>query len=62
MSLPTVKVVIATSNRGERIARTPDSAVAQTMAPFEIVVIDDASTDDTASWVRAHDPRVSVFT
>jgi glycosyltransferase involved in cell wall biosynthesis len=62
MSLPTVSVVIATYNRGERIARTLDSVLSQRMPAAEIVVADDASTDGTASWIRAHYPRVLVFT
>jgi len=62
MTPPTVSVVIATYNRGARIARTLDSVLAQTMPASEIVVIDDASTDDTAAWIKAHYPQVSVFT
>lgn len=59
---PTISVVIATYNRGARIARTLDSVLAQTVRPTEIIVIDDQSTDDTAAWIREHYPDVQVAT
>lgn len=59
---PTISVVIATYNRGARIARTLDSVLAQTVRPTEIIVIDDQSTDDTAAWIRGHYPDVQVVT
>jgi glycosyltransferase involved in cell wall biosynthesis len=62
MSGLTVSVVIATYNRGERIARTLDSVLAQTTHPSEIIVVDDGSTDSTAAWIRAHYPQVAVRT
>jgi len=58
----TVSVVIATYNRGSKIATTLDSVLAQTRPVDEIVVIDDQSTDDTAAWIKAHYPAVRVLT
>ena len=49
-----ISVVVTTFNRGARIAATLDSVLAQTVAPCEILVIDDGSTDDTADWITAH--------
>jgi GT2 family glycosyltransferase len=45
-----ISVVVATHNRSGRLARLVDALEAQEgVAPFEVVVVDDASTDDTWS-------------
>src|ERR1700756_275745 len=54
-------LVIATYNRGPRIAATLDSVFGQTRVPDEIVVVDDGSTRGTGEWVRSHYPRVRVL-
>ena len=53
MSVPTplVTVVIPAFNAAETITRAVDSALAQTFADYEIIIIDDASTDATAEVV-----------
>jgi glycosyltransferase involved in cell wall biosynthesis len=56
----TLSVVIAAYNRGPRIGPTLDSVRNQTAPADEIIVVDDASTDDTAVWVREHHPEVRV--
>lgn len=53
-------VVIATYNRGARIAPTLDSVLAQTEPPTEVVVVDDCSPDGTGDWVTANYPTVRV--
>ena len=50
----TVSVVIPTFNRGALIEKTLASALNQTFAPLEIIVIDDGSTDETPDWIEAH--------
>lgn len=45
--LPTVSVVVTTYNGAAYIARQLQSIAAQTYAPFEIIISDDGSTDDT---------------
>lgn len=56
---PYFSVVIPTYNRAHLIGLTLDSALAQQFSGFEILVVDDGSTDDTAAVVsRYADPRL----
>jgi glycosyltransferase involved in cell wall biosynthesis len=60
MSLPHgsgVSVVVTTYNYERFIIDALDSVLAQTLQPFEVVVIDDGSTDDTARIVAAFADR-----
>ena len=45
---PKISVVIPTYNRADKVGKTIDSALAQTVTDLEVIVIDDGSTDDTA--------------
>jgi glycosyltransferase involved in cell wall biosynthesis len=53
MRPPRVSIVIPTHNRGRLLGRSLRSLLAQTEPRFEIIVVDDASTDDTAAVVRS---------
>jgi len=56
---PTVSVIIPTWNRAATVIPAIESALRQTYAPLEVLVCDDASTDDTEARVRQMpDPRV----
>ncbi len=63
--MPTVSVLLPVFN-GERYLRAAiDSVLSQTFADFELLVLDDGSTDDTLAIVRAYqqrDARVQVRT
>ena len=59
---PIVSVIIPTYNRAEVIERALDSVLAQTYQDYEIIVIDDASTDQTCAVVEAYDdPRIRLI-
>jgi glycosyltransferase involved in cell wall biosynthesis len=61
-STPTLSLVIPAYNRGHLIAQTLDSALAQDPPFLETIVVDDGSTDDTATVLQAYTGRVRVIT
>ncbi len=52
---PLVSVVVATYNRSALLRDALHSIQAQTVQDFEVVVVDDGSTDDTQATVLAFD-------
>jgi glycosyltransferase involved in cell wall biosynthesis len=55
-----VSVVLTTYNRSKLLSRAIDSVLAGNYANFELIVVDDASTDDTRQVVsQVRDSRVS---
>lgn len=59
--MPKVSIIVPAYNSARTLAETLASLTAQTFADFEIVVVDDGSTDDTAKIARAHvDPRLRL--
>jgi glycosyltransferase involved in cell wall biosynthesis len=59
MNAPRVSVILPTFNRAHLLDRAARSVLAQTWSDFELVIVDDASSDDTPAVVAAlADPRV----
>ena len=61
--LPAVSLLIPARNEAEGIAEAIATALATRGIPFEVIIMDDASTDETAAIVRAaaeHDPRLRL--
>ena len=63
MSTPAVSVLTTTYNRESYVASAIESVLAQTYRDFELVIVDDCSTDRTVEIARAYeraDARVRV--
>jgi len=60
---PLISVLMTTFNRERYVAASIESVLAQTVGDFELVIVDDASSDATVALVRAYeerDPRIRV--
>ena len=55
---PLVSVVVTTYNHGRYIQETLRSVFAQTYSNFEVIVVDDGSTDDTSTKLRAFKDQI----
>ena len=61
MSAPAISVLMAAYNGSAWLPETLASLDAQTFVDFEVIVVDDGSTDDTLAFLEAWpDPRVRV--
>jgi glycosyltransferase involved in cell wall biosynthesis len=59
---PLISVVIPAYNAEATVQETIESARAQTFSAFELIVIDDGSTDGTPRRLGTiHDPRLQIF-
>ena len=60
--MPTVSVILPVYNRAATLPRCVGSVLAQTFNDWEIVAVDDASTDDSvAVLARFNDPRIRIL-
>lgn len=61
--MPKVSVIVPTYNAMSYIAETVASILNQTFTDFELILIDDGSSDGTAQWItQVADPRVKAIT
>lgn len=65
MTAPDVSIIVCSYNAAKTLPTTLDSLLAQTHDALEILVVNDASSDDTSEIVRGYqerDPRVRMVT
>lgn len=58
---PRVSVIVPTRDRREKLGRALDGVEAQRFRDFEVVIVDDASTDGTLPWLAARWPDVRAL-
>jgi glycosyltransferase involved in cell wall biosynthesis len=64
MTATSFAVIVTSYNYRAFVAEAVDSALAQTRAPKQVVIVDDGSTDGSPEFLReryGHDPRVTLL-
>ncbi len=64
MATPLISIVLPTYNGARYLRRSVDSCLEQTFGDFELIIVNDCSTDDTSAIADAYalaDPRVRVI-
>ena len=61
MPQPLVSIIIPTRNREALVAKAIDSVLNQTQQDFELIVVDDGSTDATPEVLRAYGNRIACL-
>lgn len=58
---PKISIIVPTYNRGGQIRKTVDSLLRQRYPNRDIIIVDDASTDDTRKVLQAYGNRIKVI-
>lgn len=59
--MPKVSVIIPTYNREQYLSDAIDSVIEQTFSDYEIIVVDDGSTDNTKEVLRKYNGKIRYF-
>lgn len=62
--MPEISIIVCAYNAGQYISRCLDSIVAQTYSDFEVIIVDDCSSDDTLAIAQQYvriDKRITVL-
>jgi glycosyltransferase involved in cell wall biosynthesis len=54
-------ILMPVFNEGRHLRKTIDSVLQQTFTDFELIVIDDGSTDSSVELIRSYQPRVKLL-
>jgi glycosyltransferase involved in cell wall biosynthesis len=60
-ALPVVSIILPTFNRADTLSRAVQSVILQKFPDWELLIIDDGSTDNTVALVEHLDPRIRIF-
>jgi len=60
MNSPFVSLIVPTYNRRQWIGECLEAITRQTYRNFEVIVVDDCSSDGTVAWLRSHPEHSSV--
>lgn len=61
MSSPRVAIIIINWNGRQHLAACLPSLAGQSYRDFEIILVDNGSTDDSLAWVRSHFPQIRIL-
>lgn len=61
MRAPLISVIMPTYNAGKFICEAIDSVLAQTFTDYELLVVDDGSTDDTRKKIQPYGKKIRYY-